>query len=105
MEVVVLGGGIGGLMLALSLHREGIACRVFEAVDAFKPLGVGINMLPHANRVLTGLGLIDALTDYGVEAREFAYFSRHGQFIFRESCGRHAGYHFHSPWRKFGAIE
>ena len=54
MEVVVLGGGIGGLTLALSLHRQGIACRVFEAVDAFKPLGVGINMLPHAIRVLTG---------------------------------------------------
>ena len=72
MEVVVLGGRIGGLTLALSLHREGIACRVFEAVDAFKPIGVGINRLSHAIRVLTGLGLIDALTGFGVEAREFA---------------------------------
>ena len=72
MEVVVLGGRIGGLTLALSLHREGFAYRVFEAVDTFKPLAVGINMLPHAIRELTGLGLIDALTGFGVEAREFA---------------------------------
>lgn len=94
MEVVILGGGIGGLTLALGLHREGIPCRVFEAADEFKPLGVGINMLPHAIRVLTGLGLIDALTGFGVEAREFAYFNRHGQLIFREPCGRHAGYRY-----------
>ena len=94
MEVVILGGGIGGLTLALSLHRAGIPCRVYEAADEFKPLGVGINMLPHAIRVLTGLGLIDALTGFGVEAREFAYFNRHGQLIFREPCGRHAGYRY-----------
>ena len=94
MEVVILGGGIGGLTLALGLHRKGIACRVFEAADEFRPLGVGINMMPHAIRVLTGLGLIDALTGFGVEAREFAYFNRHGQLIFREPCGRHAGYNY-----------
>ena len=92
--VIILGGGIGGLTLALCLHRIGVACRVFEAADEFKPLGVGINLLPHALRVLSRLDLTDALAQHGVEAREFAYFNSHGQLIFREPCGRHAGYRY-----------
>ncbi len=47
-DVLVIGAGIGGLTLALALHRTGIACRVFEAAAEMLPLGVGINVLPHA---------------------------------------------------------
>ena len=39
------------------LHRAGIACRVYEAAPEIKPLGVGINLLPHATRELARLGL------------------------------------------------
>ena len=92
--ILIVGGGIGGLTLALALHRRGIACTVFEAAPEFRPLGVGINMLPHAIRELTALGLEPALEAHGVEAREFAYFNRHGQKIFTEPCGRFAGYDY-----------
>ena len=92
--VIILGGGIGGLTLALCLHRIGVACRVYEAADEFKPLGVGINLLPHALRVLSQLDLTERLARHGVEAREFTYFNSHGQLIFREPCGRHAGYRY-----------
>lgn len=91
-DILIVGGGIGGLTLALSLHARGLTCRVFEGAADFKPLGVGINMLPHAIRELTALGLQDTLSRYGVEAREFAYFNRHGQSVFTEPCGRFAGY-------------
>ena len=50
MEVVIVGAGIGGLTLGLRLHQGGIPCRIFEAASEIKPLGVGINVLPHASR-------------------------------------------------------
>ena len=93
-HVLIVGGGIGGLTLALALHARGLSCRVYEAAPEFRPLGVGINMLPHAIRELTALGLQPALESYGVEAREFAYFNRHGQAVFAEPCGRFAGYEY-----------
>lgn len=93
-DVLIIGGGIGGLTIALALHDRGIPCRVFEGASAFQPLGVGINMMPHAIRVLSSLGLEDNLNRFGVEAKEFAYFNRHGQKIFTEPCGRFAGYEY-----------
>ena len=93
-DILIIGGGIGGLTMALSLHARGLPCRVFEGASEFKPLGVGINMMPHAIRVLSSLGLEDNLKAYGVEAREFTYFNRHGQLIFSEPCGRFAGYEY-----------
>ena len=63
MTVIIAGGGIGGVTLALSLHQIGVAAKVFESVPALKPLGVGINVLPHAVRELIELGLMDQLDD------------------------------------------
>ncbi len=56
-DVLIVGAGIGGLTLALELHRRGIACRIFESAPEIKAVGVGINLLPHATEVLGGLGL------------------------------------------------
>jgi len=92
MDVLIIGGGIGGLTLALSLHQAGIACRVFEAAPAIRPLGVGINLLPHGMRELTELGLQEPLARVAVETRELCFYNRFGQFIFQESRGRFAGY-------------
>lgn len=92
MQVIIAGAGIGGLVAALSLHQIGMPVRVFEAVPKIAPLGVGINILPHAVRELFDLGLEDALCDIGVETRELSYFSKRGQQIWREPRGRAAGY-------------
>jgi 5-methylphenazine-1-carboxylate 1-monooxygenase len=92
MTVLIAGGGIGGLTLALSLHQIGIPARVFESVSELKPLGVGINVLPHAVRELIELDLLEQLDASGVRTGELAYFSKHGKPIWREPRGIEAGY-------------
>ncbi|MEP7031454.1 MAG: flavin-dependent oxidoreductase [Pseudolabrys sp.] len=91
-EILIIGGGIGGLTLGLMLHRAGIACRIFEAAAELKAVGVGINILPHASRELCALGLEDALAKVAVTTREFCFYNRFGQFIYNEPAGRFAGY-------------
>ncbi|NMJ41703.1 flavin-dependent oxidoreductase [Roseomonas sp. JC162] len=92
MTVLVVGGGVGGLTLALSLHERGIPCRVFEAATEVKPLGVGINTLPHAIRELAALGLLPALDAVAVRTRELRYLNRFGQEIWVEPRGTWAGH-------------
>lgn len=92
MHVIVVGGGIGGLTLALCLHHAGIGSRVYEQAPQIDALGVGINILPHATRELARLGLDDALARESVATREAAFFNRFGQLIYREPLGRDAGY-------------
>lgn len=92
LRIAVVGGGVAGLGLALSLHQRGIACDVYEAVPEVKELGVGITLLPHAMRELAALGLQPQIEAAGIENLESVFFNRYGQFIYREPRGRHAGY-------------
>lgn len=92
MRIIVVGGGIGGLTCALALNRIGIDVRGYESVSALRPLGVGINLLPNAVRVLDALGLVDEFLAFGIQTRDFYYYNRHGQLILREPRGIEAGY-------------
>lgn len=92
MKAAIVGGGIGGLCLALALHQRGIACEVFEAVPEVREIGAGLTLLPHAMRELSDLGLQAQLEEIAVENQESVFFNRFGQFIYREPRGRHAGY-------------
>ena len=53
---------------------------------------MGITLLPHAVREFSALGLEDQLRAAGIENRESAFFSHHGQFIYKEQRGALAGY-------------
>jgi 2-polyprenyl-6-methoxyphenol hydroxylase-like FAD-dependent oxidoreductase len=97
MDVIIVGAGIGGLTLALMLHRRGIPARVFESASEIRPIGVGISILPHASRELCELGLKDELARVAVTARESCFFNRFGQFVYKEPVGTYAGY----EWPQF----
>lgn len=92
LPVIIVGGGIGGLTAALCLHQRGIPVRVFERVPELKPLGVGINLLPHAARVIHELGLADILADTAIQTARLSYFNKFGQPIWSEPRGVAAGY-------------
>ena len=68
LSVGVVGGGIGGLAAALSLHRAGFDVHVYEQAGSVSEIGAGIQVSPNATRVLHGLGLGDDLAAMGVPA-------------------------------------
>ena len=92
MQVIVIGGGIGGLSAALALHAAGISVQVFESVPKMAAVGVGINIQPNAVRELTELGLGGELARNAVATAELAYYTKHGQLIWSEPRGIAAGY-------------
>ncbi len=77
---------------ALALHNIGVEVAVYESVRDVRPLGVGINLLPHAMGVMQSLGALDDLLPMGVATGELCFFNRHGQLIWREPRGLRAGY-------------
>ena len=88
-----MGGGIGGMALALSLHAAGLDdVEIYESAPAIKELGVGINVLPHAVRELTELGVIGDLARVGIPTAEMVCYTGHGQRIWGEPRGMAAGY-------------
>ena len=93
-RAAVVGAGIGGLAAALSLHEIGLQVEVFDSARELRPLGVGINLLPHAVRELGALGLFDELLVHAIAPSTLVYCTKRGQEIWREPRGIAAGY----PW-------
>ena len=61
LEVVIAGGGIGGLAAALAASRAGCDVRLLERAAAFSDVGAGVQLGPNVTRVLQAWGLHDAL--------------------------------------------
>jgi len=97
MTILIAGGGIAGLSLALTCHRIGAPFKVFEAVNEIRPLGVGINLQPSAVRELFDLGLEAQLDGIGVATRDYGMYTKYGLEIWTEPRGRWAGY----DWPQF----
>lgn len=91
--IVIAGGGIGGLSMALTLHQIGVPCVVLESAREMRPLGVGINIQPNAVRELFDLGVTENdLNAVGVPAREWALLGLNGKEVYAEPRGMLAGY-------------
>jgi 2-polyprenyl-6-methoxyphenol hydroxylase-like FAD-dependent oxidoreductase len=93
LPVIVAGGGIGGLAVALTLQQIGVPCLVLEGVADPKPLGVGINLQPNAVRELYELDIGPTELDrIGIQAREWALVGLNGNDVYSEPRGLLAGY-------------
>lgn len=92
MRALIVGAGVSGLTTALSLHACGAEVLVVDSVRRLLPLGVGINLQPHAVRELIELGLGDELDDTGIPTREMLRMDRHGNLVVTHKRGRYAGY-------------
>jgi salicylate hydroxylase len=72
-DVIVAGGGIGGLSTAYALARAGLTVRVVERAPAFTEVGAGLQLAPNATRILAGWGLLDRALDAGVRPRNLVF--------------------------------
>lgn len=91
-DVLIAGAGIGGLTAALALHARGIESTVVERASQLRPLGVGINLLPHAVRELYSLGVGDELARVAVAPAAISYYDTDGNLLYREPRGVDGGY-------------
>lgn len=66
-EVVIVGGGLGGLTAALGLRQQGIKVTVLEQAPEIGEIGAGIQTAPNASRILMGLGLLRQLEEIRTE--------------------------------------
>ena len=94
MKVLIAGAGVGGLTLALMLHRRGIEAVIFEQASEIREVGVGINILPHAIKELAALDLMPKLDAVGIRTKELHYISRLGQKVWSELRGTDAGFDY-----------
>ena len=67
MQVIIVGAGIGGAALALSLEQLGIDYLLLEQATAFEEVGAGIQLSPNGTRILAQLGIGRELANFSTE--------------------------------------
>ncbi len=95
-SVVIIGGGIGGLTMALALKKAGIKATVFEQTERLGAAGAGLLLASNAVKGLTRLGLGQAIKDLSVPQLKAGIYSNRGEFL-GETSGEELE-------KRFGAI-
>src|SRR5262245_2884520 len=91
-RIAIAGAGIGGLALALALHRRGFAPVLFEkkSAEQIRNEGVFLTLAPNGVNALRALGLADIAVDAGLLTRGLAMFNERGKRLSVMDYGTHA---------------
>lgn len=81
MRIAIVGGGIGGLTVALALREFGFEAEVYEQAPELRDVGAAIAVWPNALRVLERLGLVDTIRAHAGEMNEIRWLDSRG-FLF-----------------------
>src|SRR5690606_13716237 len=82
----IVGGGIGGLTLAIALQQKGYAVTVYENAPVIKPLGAGLVLAGNAMKAFAAIGLDQQVLKAGKEMREFVIFDQQGKTLSRANA-------------------
>lgn len=74
-EVLIVGGGIGGLCAAHMLGEQGLRVRVLERAPEFTEVGAGLQLAPNATRLLAQHGILEDLLPLAVRPRRLVTLS------------------------------
>ncbi len=98
-EVIIVGGGIGGLAAALALARSGIASQIIEQAPEFKEIGAGIQLGPNVFWMFEVLGLIEPVSALAVFPNNLIMMdSISGEEVTRVSLGEAFRKRFKHPY-------
>src|SRR5687767_9903505 len=95
LKILIAGGGIGGITLALALRQRGIDFELFEQAEAFAQVGAGIQVSCNASRILRTLGRGEALArvTYYPQGRDYRAWDT-GERLYYTPLGERAEAHF-----------
>jgi len=98
-EILIIGGGIGGVATALALARRGMRSRVLEKAPEFGEIGYGIQQGPNAYRMLDWLGVMKDLEPQAVFTKSLILIDAlTDRELTRISCGEPFRGHFRAPY-------
>jgi 3-hydroxybenzoate 6-monooxygenase len=98
-EILIIGGGIGGVATALALARRGLRSQVFERAPEFGEIGYGIQQGPNAYRMLDWLGVMKDLEPQAVFTQNLILIDAlTDRELTRISCGPVFREHFRAPY-------
>jgi len=81
VRIAIVGGGIGGLTVALALREFGFEAEVYEQAPELLDVGAAIAVWPNALRVLERLGLAHKIREHSGEMREIRWLDKRGTLI------------------------
>ena len=98
-DILLVGGGIGGLAAALALAQGGVATQLHEQSPAFTEVGAGIGLGPNAVRRLEAWGLMSAMREQGFMPTKLEVFgTQRGQTLGSLPMGQNFQERYGAPY-------